>query len=96
MHIFEKPINVGVTSHSKAKYAGFIWVKDENGSPKTIAFTVDRPELISRGVNFFTLRRMLKQFHKMELRPHMIEVITEQRTYCYNTSPYKLVADVAN
>lgn len=91
----ERRVNIGIAEHASVETRhGVLWVDaDIPGVGKQnirVPIIIDKPQLISSGLNYATWRRMKRQIEKMGIRATHLELnLGHEGRFCYKLDVYK-------
>ena len=95
LSLCERRINIGISEHAgEATRHGVLWVKaDVPGVGMRnlrVPVIIDRPHLVSSGLNYATWRRVKRQIEKMGVNATHIELtLGREGHFCYKLDEYK-------
>lgn len=74
---------------------GVLWLNrnPDHKQPENlrVPFILDHPERIRRGLNYWTHRRLVHQIKKLGLDVSHIEIMIDNKHFCYATDKYREV-----
>jgi hypothetical protein len=99
LFLSEQRINIGVNMNAgEAQRHGVLWATiDLNGEQQNVRIPViiDKPNLVSRGMNYATWRRVKRQIEKMGIKATHLELkfdpakFADAGSFCYKLDKYK-------
>lgn len=97
--ICERRVNIGINNLADEKTRhGVLWASiDGQDGVKIngrVPIILDKPQLVTGGLNYATWRRLKRQIEKMGIAATHLELKGAQHHYCYTMDKYKeLYAD---
>lgn len=89
----ERRINIGINPLACEKTRhGVLWVEADATDTKKnlrVPIIIDKPHLVSSGLNYATWKRVKRQVEKMGIKATHIELKFNDRHYCYEVAKYK-------
>lgn len=96
LSLMERRVNIGINENASIQTRhGVLWVvKETPGTEEQqhlrVPVIIDKPQLISSGLNYATWRRLKRQIVKMGINATHIElVLCEDGHFCYKLDEYK-------
>lgn len=93
LFLTEQKVNLGINMSAEAAARhGVLWINQDVAQETKslrVAVIIDKPQLLKRGVNYGTWRRLKRQIEKMGIVATHLELTIDGAHFCYQLDAYK-------